>query len=243
MASGNDAGAGNVMLAFLLGAVAGAAVALLYAPATGQDTREFLGDKAREGRARADRGRGQGPRGGQPGPRDGGNGHRTGPGSVRPGPHCRAHDRIAERRRVSVWAEVFLGIIALATLAMAIAQIGVLVAAGRLARRVGRLIDQVELELKPVFGHLNAIGRDASRAAALATAQVERVDRLFTDLTATGGRHGPYPLLQAGRSRATSSPRSRRPSAQCAAAPPGARGARKKKRSSSSALRPAPAGW
>ena len=53
MASGNDAGAGNVMLAFLLGAVAGAAVALLYAPATGQDTREFLGDKAREGRARA----------------------------------------------------------------------------------------------------------------------------------------------------------------------------------------------
>ncbi len=53
MASGNDAGAGSVMLAFLLGAVAGAAVALLYAPATGQDTREFLGDKAREGRARA----------------------------------------------------------------------------------------------------------------------------------------------------------------------------------------------
>ena len=34
-----------------------------------------------------------------------------------------------------------------------------------------------------MFGHLNAIGRDASRAAALATAQVERVDRLFTDLT------------------------------------------------------------
>lgn len=84
---------------------------------------------------------------------------------------------------MSVWAEVFLGVIAAATLAMAIVQIGVLVAAGRLARRVGRLVDQVELELKPVFGHLNAIGRDASRAAALATAQVERVDALFTDLT------------------------------------------------------------
>ena len=53
MANDNDAGAGSIMLAFLLGAVAGAAVALLYAPATGQDTREFLGDKAREGRARA----------------------------------------------------------------------------------------------------------------------------------------------------------------------------------------------
>ena len=47
------AGAGNVMLAFLLGAVAGAAVALLYAPATGRETREFLGEKAREGRDRA----------------------------------------------------------------------------------------------------------------------------------------------------------------------------------------------
>jgi hypothetical protein len=54
----------------------------------------------------------------------------------------------------------------------------VLVAASRLARRVERLIDHVEHEAKPIFGHLNAIGRDASRAASLATAQVERVDRL-----------------------------------------------------------------
>jgi gas vesicle protein len=41
------------MLAFLVGAVAGAAVALLYAPAAGRETREFLGEKAREGRDRA----------------------------------------------------------------------------------------------------------------------------------------------------------------------------------------------
>jgi gas vesicle protein len=41
------------MLAFLIGAVTGAAVALLYAPATGVETREFLGEKAREGRERA----------------------------------------------------------------------------------------------------------------------------------------------------------------------------------------------
>ena len=53
MANDNGAGAGTVMLAFLVGAVAGAAAALLYAPATGQETREFLGEKAREGRERA----------------------------------------------------------------------------------------------------------------------------------------------------------------------------------------------
>jgi gas vesicle protein len=51
--SRDGAGAGGVVLAFLVGAVAGAAVALLYAPATGRETRELLGERAREGRDRA----------------------------------------------------------------------------------------------------------------------------------------------------------------------------------------------
>ena len=82
-----------------------------------------------------------------------------------------------------VWRDVFLGVIAVATLAIAIAQIGVIIAAATMARRVGRMVDQLERDVKPLFGHLNAIGSDASRAVALATAQVERVDKLFTDLT------------------------------------------------------------
>ena len=49
----NDNNGGTVMLAFLVGAITGAAAALLYAPATGEETREYLGQKAREGRARA----------------------------------------------------------------------------------------------------------------------------------------------------------------------------------------------
>lgn len=49
----DDGGAGSVLLAFLLGAVSGAAVALLYAPAAGHKTREYLGDRARESRERA----------------------------------------------------------------------------------------------------------------------------------------------------------------------------------------------
>ena len=83
---------------------------------------------------------------------------------------------------MTVWSLVFLGVIAVATLAIAIVQIGVLVAAGRLARRVDALADQFEREMKPLFGHLNAIGRDAARAAALATAQVERAEQLFADV-------------------------------------------------------------
>jgi hypothetical protein len=81
---------------------------------------------------------------------------------------------------VSDWASVFLGVIALATLATAVMQIVVLVAAGRLARRIERFVDHTEQELKPIMGHLDAIGRDASRAASLATAQVERADRVIT---------------------------------------------------------------
>jgi len=84
---------------------------------------------------------------------------------------------------VIVWRDVFLGIIAFATLAMAVAQIAVIVAAASAAKRVGQLADQLEREVKPLFGHLNAIGRDAARAAQLASAQVERADKLFADVS------------------------------------------------------------
>ena len=53
MSREDRSGAGSVLLAFILGAVSGAAVALLYAPASGRETREYLGEKAREGRDRA----------------------------------------------------------------------------------------------------------------------------------------------------------------------------------------------
>jgi gas vesicle protein len=53
MAKDDGAGAGSILLAFLLGAVSGAAVALLYAPATGRETRDFVADRAHESLDRA----------------------------------------------------------------------------------------------------------------------------------------------------------------------------------------------
>jgi gas vesicle protein len=53
MSSDNQSGSGSVMLAFMVGAITGAAVALLFAPASGDETREYLGQKAREGRDKA----------------------------------------------------------------------------------------------------------------------------------------------------------------------------------------------
>ncbi len=53
MAKDESSGVGGILTAFFLGALAGAAVALLFAPASGQETREYLGEKAREGKAKA----------------------------------------------------------------------------------------------------------------------------------------------------------------------------------------------
>jgi gas vesicle protein len=49
----NTGSSGAVLVAFVAGAVAGAAIALLFAPASGDDTREYLGQRAREGRSKA----------------------------------------------------------------------------------------------------------------------------------------------------------------------------------------------
>jgi gas vesicle protein len=48
-----DSSGSSVMIAFVVGAVTGAAVALLFAPASGEETREYLGKKAREGKDKA----------------------------------------------------------------------------------------------------------------------------------------------------------------------------------------------
>ncbi len=54
MASNEGNAAGTVVVAFVLGAITGAAVALLMAPTTGEEMRRMIGEKAREGRDRAE---------------------------------------------------------------------------------------------------------------------------------------------------------------------------------------------
>jgi len=54
MSDDRSSGASGIMLSFLLGGLAGAALATLFAPRSGEETRELLGEKIRQG---AERGR------------------------------------------------------------------------------------------------------------------------------------------------------------------------------------------
>jgi gas vesicle protein len=53
MARDDGGAAGTVVVAFVLGAITGAAIALLLAPASGEETRRVLAEKAKEGREKA----------------------------------------------------------------------------------------------------------------------------------------------------------------------------------------------
>jgi hypothetical protein len=90
---------------------------------------------------------------------------------------------------VSGTAVTFLGIIAVALLVMALVQIGAIVGLvlagkriGRLAGRVEALADRAERDFQPMVERLTAMSGEAARAAALAATQVERVDRMVTDV-------------------------------------------------------------
>lgn len=81
------------------------------------------------------------------------------------------------------WPLVFLGIIAAATLIMALIQVGAIVALLRVAKQAQATLSMVQREVQPLIAQANALAGEASRTMTLATAQAEKVDRLVTDLT------------------------------------------------------------
>lgn len=84
---------------------------------------------------------------------------------------------------MSSWSDLFLGTIAVSTLVMALMQIGVIVVVSRLGKQAQETLASVQREIKPLLAKANAIADEASRTAALASAQVQKVDRLVTDLS------------------------------------------------------------
>jgi hypothetical protein len=84
---------------------------------------------------------------------------------------------------VNDWSVLFLGVIAVGTLLMASVQIGIIVMAARLGRQLQQLAATVQNDLRPLVGRMTIIADEASKTAALATAQVQKIDRLITDLS------------------------------------------------------------
>jgi hypothetical protein len=78
--------------------------------------------------------------------------------------------------------DVFLGIIAVSTLAMAIGQVTAVVVAARAVRRVGDRLGQLEETIRPIVANVQRISDDAARATSVATAQVERAERIMDDV-------------------------------------------------------------
>jgi hypothetical protein len=83
---------------------------------------------------------------------------------------------------VNDWPTLFLAAIAAATGVMALIQIGVIIYAARLARRVNKLADRVEREIDPFFAKVREMSNDTARATKLAVAQVERADQLLAQV-------------------------------------------------------------
>jgi predicted nucleic acid-binding Zn-ribbon protein len=81
------------------------------------------------------------------------------------------------------WSEVFLGVIALATLVMALIQVGAIVALARVMRQTQQALTTLQQDVRPLMGKIHAIADEISKTAVVATAQAEKVDRLVTDLS------------------------------------------------------------
>ena len=81
------------------------------------------------------------------------------------------------------WNDLFLGTIAVATLLMALAQVGAMVVAARFARQAQQTLVSVREEIRPLLAKATAVADEAARTAALASVQVQKIDNLVTDLS------------------------------------------------------------
>ena len=81
-------------------------------------------------------------------------------------------------------AVFLLGIVAFSTLAIAISQIGLFIYVGRLLRKFQEQSTRLERDIQPLITEATTVANNAARASALAVVQVERADRLFSDLAA-----------------------------------------------------------
>jgi hypothetical protein len=82
---------------------------------------------------------------------------------------------------METWAVVFLGVIAVASLAQTAFLVALALASRRLARRVDEIHDRFERELRPSLERLARISRNLAEMSDLATLQARRIDGVLAD--------------------------------------------------------------
>ena len=73
--------------------------------------------------------------------------------------------------------DTFLGVIAAATLVMALVQIGLLIAGLMAVKRLNEVLVRVEDTAKPLLAHVDELVVDATESLAAARVQLDRVER------------------------------------------------------------------
>jgi hypothetical protein len=85
---------------------------------------------------------------------------------------------------VNDWSGLWLAIMAVSLLTMAVVQVGLILVVIRLARQVATMLDEMRREVRPIIDKLTRLTEDAQRATATVSAQVERLDEVFTTTAA-----------------------------------------------------------
>ena len=80
------------------------------------------------------------------------------------------------------WQVVFLGVIALALVAMAGAQVYMGLTVARASRQVTDTVESLRRDVRPLIEKATKVTDDAARVTELAVVQVERVDRMVANL-------------------------------------------------------------
>ena len=79
-------------------------------------------------------------------------------------------------------SQTFLGVIAAATAVMALVQVGAIVFLARVALQVREVAATIQRDVRPLIARATAVAEEASKAATIATAQAQKIDRLVTEL-------------------------------------------------------------
>lgn len=78
------------------------------------------------------------------------------------------------------WSPVLLGVMAIALVVMAVVQTLAALAALKMARHTATVLEDLKRDIRPLIEKAHKVSDEAARVASMASAQMERVDRILS---------------------------------------------------------------